>query len=73
VSRDCGARPRRGSWTCRAAHGRRRRPARFAELGQGTLSAGVNHTRIADGDLDFVLYQRTFPCDHAAGVVLLAE
>ncbi|MEV4241326.1 inositol monophosphatase [Nocardia sp. NPDC049737] len=57
-------------------HGRARLAAvadRFAELGPGTLCAGVNYTRLADGTLDFVLYQRTFPWDHAAGVVLLAE
>ncbi|MFE3052684.1 inositol monophosphatase family protein [Nocardia sp. NPDC059239] len=46
---------------------------RFANLGPGALSAGVNYTRLLDGDLDFVLYQRSQPWDHAAGTLLLAE
>ncbi|MFF0611721.1 inositol monophosphatase family protein [Nocardia tengchongensis] len=46
---------------------------RFAALGPGALSAGVNYTRLLDGDLDFVLYQRSQPWDHAAGTLLLAE
>ncbi|MFE2960479.1 inositol monophosphatase family protein [Nocardia tengchongensis] len=45
----------------------------FASLGPGTLSAGVNYTRILDRDFDFVLYQRSLPWDHAAGALLLAE
>lgn len=44
--------------------------ARFASLGQGASSAGVNYTRILDGDLDFVMYQRSLPWDHAAGTLL---
>ncbi len=46
---------------------------RFARLGPGASSAGVNYTRMLDGDLDFVLYQRSMPWDHAAGTLLLAE
>ncbi|MFE3023218.1 inositol monophosphatase family protein [Nocardia tengchongensis] len=46
---------------------------RFAALGPGALSAGVNYTRLLAGDLDFVLYQRSLPWDHAAGTLLLAE
>ncbi|NKY60936.1 inositol monophosphatase family protein [Nocardia flavorosea] len=46
---------------------------RFATLTSGALSAGVNYTRMLDGGLDFVLYQRSLPWDHAAGVLLLAE
>ena len=46
---------------------------RFAELGPGARCAGVNYTRMVEGVLDFVLYQRSFPWDHAAGVVLLEE
>ncbi|MGN2640497.1 inositol monophosphatase family protein [Nocardia takedensis] len=45
----------------------------FAELGPGAGCAGVNYTWLVDGVLDFVLYQRSFPWDHAAGVVLLEE
>ncbi|MET7770195.1 inositol monophosphatase family protein [Nocardia sp. NPDC005366] len=46
---------------------------RFADLGPGARCAGVNYTQMVDGILDFVLNQRSFPWDHAAGVVLLAE
>ncbi|MFI7191567.1 inositol monophosphatase family protein [Nocardia nova] len=46
---------------------------RVSSLGTGTLSAGVNYTRLVDGDFDFVLYQRSMPWDHAAGTLLLAE
>ncbi len=46
---------------------------RFASLTQGTQSAGVNYTRLVEGDIDFVLYQRSQPWDHAAGTLLLTE
>ena len=46
---------------------------RFASLGPGALSAGVNYTRLLNGETDFVLYQRSLPWDHAAGTLLLAE
>ncbi|MGW5228651.1 inositol monophosphatase family protein [Nocardia niigatensis] len=46
---------------------------KFAALGPGALSAGVNYTRLLNGDLDFVLYQRSQPWDHAAGALLLSE
>ncbi|MEU1204033.1 inositol monophosphatase family protein [Nocardia sp. NPDC005825] len=46
---------------------------RFASFGPGALSAGVNYTRLLDGHLDFVLYQRSLPWDHAAGTLLLSE
>ncbi|MBF6150276.1 inositol monophosphatase family protein [Nocardia nova] len=47
--------------------------ARFASLGPGALSAGVNYAWILNGDIDFVLYQRSLPWDHAAGALLLSE
>lgn len=47
--------------------------SRFAVLGPGALSAGVNYTRLLNSDLDFVLYQRSLPWDHAAGTLLLSE
>jgi fructose-1,6-bisphosphatase/inositol monophosphatase family enzyme len=46
---------------------------RFASLGPGTSCAGVDYARLLDGDLDFLLYQRTLPWDHAPGVLLLTE
>ncbi|WP_433345182.1 inositol monophosphatase family protein [Microtetraspora malaysiensis] len=46
---------------------------RFATLGPGTVCAGVDYPRLLDGDLDFVLFQRTLPWDHAPGVLLLTE
>ncbi|MEV6100676.1 inositol monophosphatase [Nocardia sp. NPDC051981] len=46
---------------------------KFAGLGPGFLSAGVNYARLIDGDLDFVLYQRSLPWDHAAGTLILSE
>lgn len=46
---------------------------RFSHLGPGTMSAGVNYTRMLDGALDFAWYQRSLPWDHAAGALLLAE
>ncbi|MGV9925497.1 inositol monophosphatase family protein [Nocardia rhamnosiphila] len=47
--------------------------ALFASLGPGASSAGVNYTQMLDGHLDFVLYQRSMPWDHAGGALLLAE
>ncbi len=46
---------------------------RFAALGPGTKCAGVDYPRVAEGEQDFVLYQRTLPWDHAPGALLLAE
>ena len=46
---------------------------RFAVLGPGTKSAGVDYPRLALGEGDFLLYQRTLPWDHAPGALLLTE
>jgi len=46
---------------------------RFASLGPGTRCAGVDYSRLVGGDLDFVLFHRTLPWDHAPGVLLLTE
>lgn len=46
---------------------------RFAQLGPGTKCAGVDYPRLVDGALDFILYQRTLPWDHAPGTLLLTE
>ena len=46
---------------------------RFAELGPGVGSAGVEYAQLLDGELDFVLFHRTLPWDHTPGVLLLNE
>lgn len=46
---------------------------RFAGLGPGTSCAGVDYPRLAEGELDFVLFWRTLPWDHAPGTLLLTE
>ncbi|MGF1431651.1 inositol monophosphatase family protein [Kitasatospora sp. LaBMicrA B282] len=46
---------------------------RFAALGSGTGSAGVDYPDLVEGGLDFIRYQRTLPWDHAPGALLLAE
>lgn len=46
---------------------------RFAELGSGAHCAGVDYPRLAEGGLDFVLFHRTLPWDHAPGTLLLTE
>jgi fructose-1,6-bisphosphatase/inositol monophosphatase family enzyme len=46
---------------------------RFAELGPGASCAGVDYPRLLEGGLDFVLFWRTLPWDHAPGTLLLTE
>lgn len=46
---------------------------RFADLGPGSYSAGVDYPRIVDGEQDFALYQRGLPWDHAPGSLLVTE
>ncbi|MFC4058870.1 inositol monophosphatase family protein [Planomonospora corallina] len=46
---------------------------RFAELGPGAKCSGVDYPRLVDGELDFVVFQRLLPWDHAPGALLLAE
>jgi fructose-1,6-bisphosphatase/inositol monophosphatase family enzyme len=46
---------------------------RFAAFGRGASCAGVDYPRLVDGELDFVLFWRTLPWDHAAGTLLVAE
>jgi fructose-1,6-bisphosphatase/inositol monophosphatase family enzyme len=46
---------------------------RFAELGEGSHCAGVDYPLLAEGGLDFVLFHRTLPWDHAPGTLLLTE
>lgn len=46
---------------------------RFAQLGPGASCAGIDYPQLADGELDFVLFWRTLPWDHAPGTLLLTE
>lgn len=46
---------------------------RFAELTGGAMCAGVDYPRVAEGDQDFVAFQRTLPWDHAPGSLLVEE
>ncbi|HUC26546.1 MAG TPA: inositol monophosphatase [Streptosporangiaceae bacterium] len=45
----------------------------FAELGTGLSCCGFDYPRLVDGELDFVLFRRTLPWDHAPGALLLSE
>lgn len=46
---------------------------RFAELTGGTMCAGVDYPRVAEGYQDFVAFRRTLPWDHAPGSLLVEE
>jgi fructose-1,6-bisphosphatase/inositol monophosphatase family enzyme len=46
---------------------------RFGEVGDGRLCAGVEYPALVEGDVDFILFWRTLPWDHAPGVLLLTE
>lgn len=46
---------------------------RFAELSSGSGCAGADYPAIATGILDFALYWRTLPWDHAPGVLFVRE
>lgn len=46
---------------------------RFAKLSAGSKCAGFDYPSVANGTMDFVLYWRTLPWDHAAGVLFLEE
>lgn len=45
----------------------------FASVGPGSRCAGVDYPLLVDGELDFALFHRTLPWDHAPGALLLAE
>ncbi|HUS62742.1 MAG TPA: inositol monophosphatase [Acidimicrobiales bacterium] len=47
--------------------------ARFGRVEAGSRCAGVDYPRVAEGELDFVLFWRTLPWDHAPGVLLVEE
>ena len=46
---------------------------RFANLSLGSKCAGFDYPTIAKGSMDFALYWRTLPWDHAPGVLFLQE
>ncbi|MDP1712972.1 MAG: inositol monophosphatase [Candidatus Nanopelagicaceae bacterium] len=46
---------------------------RFANLSLGSKCAGFDYPAIANGSMDFALYWRTLPWDHAPGVLFLQE
>lgn len=50
-----------------------RNRTRFGTVTGGSLCAGVDYPAIIGGQLDFALYWRTLPWDHAPGALLLAE
>ena len=45
----------------------------FGTLVPNRMSAGIQYPRVAEGDLDVILYWRTLVWDHAAGTLLLEE
>lgn len=47
--------------------------ARMASVTRGVSAAGVEYPRIATGQLDFALFWRTLPWDHAPGALLVTE
>jgi len=47
--------------------------SRFANLSHGSKCAGFDYPAIANGSMDFALYWRTLPWDHAPGVLFLQE
>lgn len=46
---------------------------RFANLSVGSKCAGFDYPAISNGSMDFALYWRTLPWDHAPGVLFLQE
>lgn len=46
---------------------------RFANLSMGSKCAGFDYPAIANGSMNFALYWRTLPWDHAPGVLFLQE
>ncbi len=49
------------------------RRGRFAAVGPGRRCAGIDYPALVEGELDFLLFWRTLPWDHAPGVLLLEE
>ncbi|WP_035797319.1 inositol monophosphatase family protein [Kitasatospora mediocidica] len=53
--------------------GLRDRVHAFGQVTGGRRAAGVEYPQVADGDLDFLVYWRTLPWDHAPGSLLVRE
>ncbi|WP_280724159.1 inositol monophosphatase [Kitasatospora sp. MAA4] len=53
--------------------GLRDRVHAFGQVTGGRRSAGVEYPQVADGDMDFLVYWRTLPWDHAPGSLLVRE
>ena len=49
------------------------RASTFGSLVPNRMSAGIQYPRVAEGELDVVLYWRTLVWDHAAGTLLVEE
>ena len=47
--------------------------SRVGPLDPSTICSAVEYGRLASGDLDYVLYWRTYPWDHAPGTLLVQE
>jgi len=45
----------------------------FGRLGPGAFCAGYDYSQLVDGEIDFVLFWRTLPWDHAPGTLLVTE
>ncbi|WP_280672509.1 MULTISPECIES: inositol monophosphatase family protein [unclassified Kitasatospora] len=45
----------------------------FGQVTGGRRAAGVEYPQLADGELEFLLYWRTLPWDHAPGSLLVRE
>jgi fructose-1,6-bisphosphatase/inositol monophosphatase family enzyme len=50
-----------------------RNAGRYGPLDCGRFCAGVDYPMLVDGELDFLLYWRTLPWDHAPGALLVSE
>ncbi|MCX4745377.1 inositol monophosphatase [Kitasatospora sp. NBC_01287] len=59
---------RRGRFPGLSAH-----PSAFGALTEGRRAAGMEYPQIADGELEFLVYWRTLPWDHAPGSLLVRE
>lgn len=46
---------------------------RFASLSGGSKCSGYDYPALANGSLDFVMYWRTLPWDHAPGILIFQE
>lgn len=47
--------------------------ARMSHVAHGVAAAGIEYPRITTGSLDFALFWRTLPWDHAPGTLLVTE